>query len=42
MAEINQEIGLDDVLKVIGIGTTSRDEQPQVASDVIDLAGKRE
>lgn len=42
MAEINKEIGLDDVLKSIGIGTPSTDKNSQVTTIEIDFARKHE
>ncbi|MCJ1270459.1 hypothetical protein MMC22_010356 [Lobaria immixta] len=42
MAEINKEIGLDDVLKSIGIGIPSTDKQSQVTTNEIDFARKHE
>lgn len=42
MAEINKEIGLDDVLKSIGIGIPPTDKQSQVMTTEIDFARKHE
>lgn len=42
MAEINKEIGLDEVLKSIGIVTPSTDKQSQVPTNEIDFVRKHE